>query len=823
MHLFLPYILGVSTLFVYLPGPAGARPFIAADPTLASPTAYAQVVTTPLHLAHGQDKMLVKCTIPEGMRRKEIRRKDVTWFHNGTRIDRPKISEAFLSFVIKRIQWKDAGTYSCRITNPFGQHFWTNITYLVIDEPDYPVRERDVPIVPDFGLDMNTSTVIIPQSAPRFLFTDRLAFTSEGQFLFQPSGRKMSLPCRAIGNPTPEISWSSNNPFIQSAFFQAENGNLSSYGGVESHDSGIYNCTASNVYGNITYSYEVEIARAPNDLPPRIESDYPKNVTAYLGQPAVFDCKWTSDLNIMISWGRIPRFNGSVRYESEDAEFPISEVLSAKDRRYNLTNPARLIIRNATLNDSGEYFCIVKNTGGEAMRMAFLEVQPKPIPVFDPTRTITIAGIVIGILLFVALLVTLHRCDRNREGKRLAEKKLALGELGPNIRMKRHFKIYRKESQMSDGSLVPSFICEDNGFHPVEYSAANSGSIVTSRATTISHCNSVFEYVDPDRKFASERFEFPRDALVFDAAAPPLGEGAFGQVFKAEALHIKGKEERTIVAVKTPKVDDPDSITNLLSEMEIMAKVTHENVIKLYGCCTQPGDEPLYVIMEYAEHGNLKDFLRASKPNDGYLQPRGVLPLTSRDLLRFSYQIASGVKYLTDKKVLHRDLAARNILVAENFVMKVADFGLSRYVQGHDYYKKQQIQGLLPVKWMAPETMSEEHEYRYSTESDVWSYGVVVWEIMTFGATPYPNMTRPDHITDFLNQGMRLERPQNCSEEVYRLMWDCWMIEPSRRPKFDVILQRLGDLLQLTADYLALGSQSNIFIVNNQEYMETAH
>ena len=94
--------------------------------------------------------------------------------------------------------------------------------------------------------------------------------------------------------------------------------------------------------------------------------------------------------------------------------------------------------------------------------------------------------------------------------------------------------------------------------------------------------------------------------------------------------------------------DDSDSITNLLSEMEIMAKVNHENVIRLYGCCTQP---ELLVIMEYAEHGNLRDFLSANKPNDGYLQPKGVVPLSSRQLLRFCYQIASGVKHLTDNKV----------------------------------------------------------------------------------------------------------------------------------------------------------------------------
>ena len=158
--------------------------------------------------------------------------------------------------------------------------------------------------------------------------------------------------------------------------------------------------------------------------------------------------------------------------------------------------------------------------------------------------------------------------------------------------------------------------------------------------------------------------------------------------------------------------------------------------------------------------------------------------------------------YLHTKKCIHRDLAARNILVAKDYIIKIADFGLARDVHNNDYYKKV-TDGLLPIKWMAPETIFQRV---YSTRSDVWSFGVLLWEIMALGATPYPSVDRMDRLLQLLKVGVRMEKPANCSKEVYIIMRDCWSIEPTRRPPFAELVEDLDRLLTSAreGDYLAI-------------------
>lgn len=191
---------------------------------------------------------------------------------------------------------------------------------------------------------------------------------------------------------------------------------------------------------------------------------------------------------------------------------------------------------------------------------------------------------------------------------------------------------------------------------------------------------------------------------------------------------------------------------DLVSEMEMMKVIGKNiNIINLIGCCTQGG--PLYVVVEYAPFGNLKDFLREHRPSSGYeiavgTEQKEKKTLTQKDLVSFAYQVARGMEYLSSRRVstvqnyndirwscffqcIHRDLAARNVLVSDDYVLKIADFGLARDIHCNDYYRKKS-DGRLPVKWMAPEALF--HRV-YTTQSDVWSYGILLWEIMTLGGT----------------------------------------------------------------------------------------
>ncbi|XP_037071690.1 fibroblast growth factor receptor 3-like, partial [Pollicipes pollicipes] len=240
-----------------------------------------------------------------------------------------------------------------------------------------------------------------------------------------------------------------------------------------------------------------------------------------------------------------------------------------------------------------------------------------------------------------------------------------------------------------------------------------------------------------------------------------LGEGCFGRVVRAR-LRPAGRQTHPVrvVAVKMLKEHHRDTdLMDLVSEMEMMKKVgSHVNVVSLIGACTRGSS--LMVIMEYAEHGNLLTYLReraeCERPFDSEL------PFPC-DLVNFAFQVARGMEYLASRKCIHRDLAARNVLVGEDKTLKIADFGMARDVREKDYYRKV-TGGRLPVKWMAPEALFDQ---LYTTGSDVWSFGVLLWEIMTMGCAPYPTVNSVDELGDWLRQGRRMARPAACPASVY--------------------------------------------------------
>lgn len=321
-----------------------------------------------------------------------------------------------------------------------------------------------------------------------------------------------------------------------------------------------------------------------------------------------------------------------------------------------------------------------------------------------------------------------------------------------------------------------------------------------------------------------EQWEFPRENLFLEQS---LGQGEFGRVVRARAKDIAGVRGFTTVAVKMLKGNwTPSEEEDLLSEFCMLKEVNHPNVIRLLGGCTTKGG-PLYVIVEYAELGSLLNVLRRSRhmtadvvcnptymaqesPADGLASAgpaeacfQHPVP-TYSDLLCYAWQIAKGMAYLADMKLVHRDLAARNILLAHGNVIKISDFGLSRDVyEGDTYLKKSR--GRVPVKWMALESLEDEI---YTSKSDVWSFGVVLWEIVTLGASPYPGVG-PEYLFQLLKTGYRMHQPEDCSQEIYRMMLSCWQARPQDRPSFKELRQRLEDILQDSASYLELSGAQN--------------
>ncbi|XP_051822107.1 BDNF/NT-3 growth factors receptor isoform X2 [Antechinus flavipes] len=275
-----------------------------------------------------------------------------------------------------------------------------------------------------------------------------------------------------------------------------------------------------------------------------------------------------------------------------------------------------------------------------------------------------------------------------------------------------------------------------------------------------------------------------------------LGEGAFGKVFLAECYNLCPEQDKILVAVKTLKDASENARKDFHREAELLTNLQHEHIVKFYGVCVE-GD-PLIMVFEYMKHGDLNKYLRAHGP-DAVLMAEGNRPteLTQSQMLHIAQQIAAGMVYLASQHFVHRDLATRNCLVGENLLVKIGDFGMSRDVYSTDYYR---VGGhtMLPIRWMPPESIM----YRkFTTESDVWSLGVVLWEIFTYGKQPWYQLSN-NEVIECITQGRVLQRPRTCPKEVYDLMLGCWQREPHMRLNIKDIHSLLLNLAKASPVYL---------------------
>ncbi|XP_066514365.1 tyrosine-protein kinase ABL1 isoform X2 [Hoplias malabaricus] len=251
-----------------------------------------------------------------------------------------------------------------------------------------------------------------------------------------------------------------------------------------------------------------------------------------------------------------------------------------------------------------------------------------------------------------------------------------------------------------------------------------------------------------------------------------LGGGQYGEVYEGV-----WKKYNLTVAVKTLK-EDTMEVEEFLKEAAVMKEIKHPNLVQLLGVCTR--EPPFYIITEFMTHGNLLDYLRECNREE----------VNAVVLLYMATQISSAMEYLEKKNFIHRDLAARNCLVGENHLVKVADFGLSRLMTGDTYTAHAGAK--FPIKWTAPESLAYN---KFSIKSDVWAFGVLLWEIATYGMSPYPGIDL-SQVYELLEKDYRMDRPEGCPEKVYELMRACWKWNPAERPSFAETHQAFETMFQ---------------------------
>lgn len=258
-------------------------------------------------------------------------------------------------------------------------------------------------------------------------------------------------------------------------------------------------------------------------------------------------------------------------------------------------------------------------------------------------------------------------------------------------------------------------------------------------------------------------WELDRKTIEFIAE---VGQGHFGTVWKGTW------NKNTFIAVKTLR---PGSMSpqSFMTEAHIMRQLKHTNLVRLYAVCSQ--DEPIYIITEYVTKGSLAKFLKNKEGRK----------LKLPNLIDIAAQVASGMAYLETKRFIHRDLAARNILIGDGNIAKVADFGLAKIIEGYDYQNPQMsmMGNIFPIKWTAPEAA---FFGKFTMKSDVWSYGILLMEIITYGQVPYAGI-RSDQILKKIQKGYRMPIPRNCPQPVYNIMMRSWDAKPGKRPTFDYL------------------------------------
>lgn len=802
----------------------------------------------PLNVARLGDTKRLRCAVTG------LPPPNITWIKNDQPLhqsERIRKLNKNKTIKIKGVRLDDQGNYTCIAENPLGK---VNLTL--------QLNVRRDEILTTTGSPLATKRPTTEHQA-RDLITNLKTTESTGAPIFSdpkvlkrsfrawPASHSIKLKCQAIGAPPLKYKWLKDGKIVKKRRLDPNVNSSLWYLKLRDlvpDDSGRYTCIVSNQYGSINHTFTLQVVTRPRSAP-ILQTGLPKNKTVQVGDNVTFTC-------IVLVSGTLPDFrwlkwNKSVNSIPKTYNVILNGSYRLIDPFYYKTVQVKsyygveVNIVNVTEEDFGLYTCFVSNHIGNDFRSAFLIKYVKPtVPVTEteatkpteqpsspekitafltkkekPPQTGLIIVILLSVFFLIAIIVIVVFvfCYRKRLKEKFPKGSNSQKEITLQNIEARRASLHLLSSEPNTPNQTDGITRTLNYAAPRRRFSSNGSTTSTApliRCRNGSYRSRFSSGVSSriDSNIAEELYELPCDEeWEIDRSQitlrEQLGEGAFGLVMRADAVGLPDLPSTCSVAVKMLKADATENeLADLLSEMDTMKEIgRHKNIINLIGACTQNG--PLFVVVEFAPHGNLRQFLRERRPSE-YQQhtlSHSGPSLTMRDFVSYAFQIARGMEYLGTRKCVHRDLAARNILVGEDYIMKVADFGLARNVRDAEYYRKT-TDGRLPIKWLAIEALFDRV---YTTQSDVWAFGILLWEIFTLGGSPYPGIPI-EKLFDLLKSGYRMQQPQNCPEDIYDIMMNCWDETPCKRKSFTDLRKHFDAMLSsmTSKEYLQILAQS---------------
>ncbi|XP_071476502.1 inactive tyrosine-protein kinase 7-like [Diadema antillarum] len=679
--------------------------------------------------------------------------------------------------VINPVRKQDEGNFTCRASNIAGQETQV-LQLLVAIAPTITTRPRDVHVREYEETALHCAATATPTPVIRWTFDGRpveskmgIEVTKNGTLVFHSAmnhqngtytcnattiagwdsasatvyvkailkfnprpvdktlerGETGNLVCHATAATDPHITWYKRGQLgTWPEHVTASTPGTLVFEPAMKSDEGTYICIASTGLERINASVKIEVVVKPKF---RI---VPQNTSGFEGYSVQIDCSAYGEPLPTLTWISKPLS----KYPDHFVQFP----------------NGTLHIPELHATDAGNYQCIAGSQAGfnitEITLTVYKETPPdsQPVPTQVMTRTIAIAvGCAAAYILLVVGLMLWCRQRRRRYRRKM------------------------KSMEQPNGAVVTANNRMLNEYHEEENGKVADGDIALSPTPSKNH-----------QRGSYDKLQFPRHDMQ---TITVIGHGAYGEVSLARAAGIKDGEEATTVMVKALQTKEESLQLDFRREIEMLCKVNHENIVKLLGVCRDA--EPQLMITEYLDWGDLKQFLQATRGENGTKNVPP--PLTLCQKIDVVNQVALGMEHLSNNRFIHGDLAARNCLLSPSMEVKICTMSVSQDLyraEYHEYHQK-----LIPVRWMPAEAIFEDE---LSTKSDIWAYGIFVWEVFSQGSLPYSQLDNDAVMRAMIDGELMLETPPDTPEEVEIMMHRCWADSPKDRHSFGDIVHQLG-------------------------------